>query len=65
LFAATLTLGLGSTQFHIPFLLEVSLPGVTEMKFMGVQLTTLLHLELKEFPEMYLYFSIHVRDFSA
>jgi hypothetical protein len=60
--AATITLGLGSTQFHIPFLLEASLPGVTEMKCPGMQITTHLHLELKEFTEMYLCSSIHVRD---
>jgi hypothetical protein len=62
LFAATLTLGLGSTQFHIPFLPEASLPGVTVKKCPGVQRTTHFHVELKEFMEMYHCSSIHVRD---
>ena len=54
--------GQGSIQFHIQCLLEASSPGVTEMKYLGVKRTTHLHLELKEFMELYLCSSIHFSD---
>ena len=58
----TFRLGQGSIQFHIQCLLEASSPGVTEMKYLGVKRTTHLHLELKEFMELYLCSSIHFSD---